>query len=66
MKTMADDLQYNKTNIGDGIWSVAKPLEYFTIDRFKQAWHVLIGRALAVYFRETETELYNKKMKNRF
>lgn len=66
MKTMAGDLQYNKVNIGNGIWAVAKPLEYFTMARFEQAWHVLIGRALAVYFSETEIELYNKKMKNRF
>jgi len=65
MKTMADDLQYTKVDIGNGIWSIAKPLEYFTIDRFKQAWHVLIGRALAVYFRETETELYNKNRRKK-
>ena len=62
MKTMADDLVLNKENIGDGIWSIAKPLSYFTIDRFKEAWHVLIGRAVAIYFRQTEVKLYNKRL----
>jgi len=51
MKYMADDFQYTRVNV-NGVWTCAKPLEYWSFSRFQEAWDVFIGKALAVYFRD--------------
>ena len=51
MKLYADDLIGNKRNL-DGEWVVAKPLDFWSLDRFIDIWDVFIGKAKAVYFHE--------------
>ena len=49
---IADRLHYTQKEIIKGVWCCAKPLEFWTIKRFREAWDVFIGKAIATYFVE--------------
>lgn len=38
----------------NGKWYVAKPIEYFSVGRIKDAWRVLVGKARAYHYKIDE------------
>lgn len=51
MKYFADTVKNWPSQEEDGKWTTAKPVSFWTFRRFKEAWDVFFGEALAVYFR---------------
>lgn len=58
MALYADTLHTTKTQTSDGLWHVAKPLPDTFMRRLFDAWHVLTGKYVAVYFFEEEADDY--------
>ena len=52
MSYLIDVLTETTTEV-DGVWVIAKPLPPLFWQRVRDAWAVLMGRCLAVHFKET-------------